>query len=202
MAYKGRFFIISVTDKVYKMDNSLIFSALDAFTFLLSKKPTPKRGIGGGNLEEYDIDANTVATLKSLVVLYADVGDGVGGLLYEPKGGSKSAKQGTYYWLSQDLSDLLLLENSDGSCKNYTEAMIWLFADQLFSNSEYFYHALHNAGEDTHILLVDHSIPNNLTLDLTFPSGRPLTNGNFTYEEALDWLGFQFDLYIAWDKFE
>ena len=25
------------------MDNSLIFSALDAFTFLLSKKPTPKR---------------------------------------------------------------------------------------------------------------------------------------------------------------
>ena len=42
ISYKGRFFIISVTDKVYKMDNSLIFSALDAFTFLLSKKPTPK----------------------------------------------------------------------------------------------------------------------------------------------------------------
>ena len=46
--YKGRFFIISVTDKVYKMDNSLIFSALDAFTFLLSKKPTPKRGCARG----------------------------------------------------------------------------------------------------------------------------------------------------------
>ncbi len=157
-----------------------------------------------GNLKEYEynLDANTIAFFKSSVVLYTDVGDGIGGLLYQPKGTSECGKQGAYYWLFQGTLDELLLKNSDGSCKNYTEAMIWLLANRLFSDSEYFYHAFHNAGEDTHILLVDHSTPNTLTLDLTYPSLRSLPNDNLTYEEALDWLGFQFNLYIAWDKFE
>ncbi len=154
-----------------------------------------------GDLEGCNIDANTIAFFKSSVVLYTDVGDGVGGLLYQ-LGTSECGKQGAYYWLYQGQYDPILLKNSDGSCKNYTEAMIWLLANQLFSDSEYFYHAFHNAGENTHVLLVDHSTPSTLILDLTFPSLRPLPNDNFTHEEALDWLGFQFDLEIAWDKFE
>ncbi len=148
-------------------------------------------------LEEFPV--NLITFLKSSVILYTEVGDGLGAIIYLPE----CNNQGVYCWFHQD-GDIHLIKNPDGSYKNYTEVMIWCLANNYFYSQKFFYHAFHYAGEDTHVLLIDSSALRALTLDLTFPSNRPLPNGHWgNYdEEAHDWLGFQFDLYIAWEKFE
>ncbi len=157
--------------------------------------------LGWGTSEETleEFPADLITFLKSSVILYTEVGDGLGAVIYHPAHND----QGAYYWFHQD-GDMYLFKNRDGSCKNYTEMMIYLFANHYFSHNDFFYHGFHRAGDNTNIVLVDRSTPKALTLNLNFPSERPLPNGNWSNydEEAHDWLGFQFDLYIAWDKFE
>ena len=135
------------------------------------------------------LPSNVVTLLKSSVVLYTEVGDGLGFLLYQPKGTADCNNKEAYYWIHEDeIASPLLLKNSDGSCKTYNEAMIWLFAQQFFApNSDYFYYAFHT-DENTNVVLVDSSAPSGSKLRLWFPP----------YREAK----FKFALPFVWEEFE
>ncbi len=134
--------------------------------------------------------SDVIAWLKSSVILYTEVSDGLAGLLYQPKGPANCNSKEAYYWIhDDDMVNPLLLKNRDGSCKNYTDAMIWLLAQQFFaSNYEYFYYAYYTDGSPNHVVLVDSSAPNSLRLSLVPPRCE---------EDA-----FQFGLYLDWEEFE
>lgn len=74
--------------------------------------------------------------LKESVLLYTEVGDGLGGFFYRPSG-STTCKGSAYYFMHQDdLSDPGLLKKLDGTCRNYSEAFLWLLATQAVQRFE------------------------------------------------------------------
>ena len=131
------------------------------------------------------LPSNVITLLKSSVILYIEVGDGLGFLLYQLKGPADCNSKEAYYWIHDHyMVDPLLLKNRDGSCKTYTEAMIWLLAQQfLYINYENYY-----SYPDTSIVLVDSSAPRGSKLRLWFP----------WYKEAK----FMFNLPFVWEEFE
>ena len=135
-----------------------------------------------------ELPSDVVTVLESSAILYTEIGDGLSGLFYQPEGPPSCNKKEVYYWIhDHDLVSPLLLKNRDGSCKTYTEAIIWLLAQQfLYINAEengYLYY-----DEDTNIVLVDSSSPSGSKLRLWFP----------WYKEAK----FKFNLPFVWEEFE
>ena len=75
--------------------------------------------------------------LRASTLLFTEVGDGLGGLLYRPPPTKACGERGIYYWTSQESSDHNLSAN--GACPDFTGAFRWLlegfviadFADAL-----------------------------------------------------------------------
>lgn len=122
------------------------------------------------------LSAATRSILRDSVILYTQVGDGYAGLLYRP---SRGATPEAWYWLSQDgLDSPKLLKNSDGSVRNYSQVLLWLFSQEAFVGYE---------STGAQVLFVDRSAPGPLTYKM-FP--------NFSPQE------FGFEIRLQWDRFE
>lgn len=73
-----------------------------------------------------EVEPDVAALLRRTTVLFTEVGDGVGGVLYgstdEGCGGRPA-----YWWThTDDINDLRLLRNVRGECSTFAEAMHWL----------------------------------------------------------------------------
>lgn len=86
---------------------------------------------------------------RSSTILYTEVGDGLGALLYQPPVEGQCAGEPAYWWWSQEGGDPELLRNGDGRCKGYVEAMVWLVANQ----------SLQRYDDDPTQVIVDTSAP-------------------------------------------
>ncbi len=65
--------------------------------------------------------------LKTSTVLFEEAGDGLSGLLFQPAREAGYGGQDAYFWVSQGSpDDPARLQKSDGSCRGYTEVLIWL----------------------------------------------------------------------------
>jgi hypothetical protein len=78
--------------------------------------------------EEYD--AKFIEELRHGVLLYTEVGDGYGGLLYRPGPTRACGAAGVYYWTSQEGGTRRLL-NPDGSCMDFRAAWRWVLEHAL-----------------------------------------------------------------------
>lgn len=77
-----------------------------------------------------EISAATRALLESTALLYTQVGDGLGALLYRPSGESACGSGPAYYRIHQDeIDEPVLLQRSDGACVDYAGALIATIAE-------------------------------------------------------------------------
>ncbi len=113
-------------------------------------------GTAKEDLDE-ELSAKTKKVFEESVLLYTEVGDGYGGLLYRPSGSTHCQGPAYYFVHQDDLNDFLLLKNHDGRCRNYTESMIFLLATQALQRYEEY--------RGTHAFL-DTSAPGVLQLEL------------------------------------
>lgn len=132
-----------------------------------------------------ELSSEMMTVLRASTMLYTEVGDGLGALLYEPALPSRPSgcgRQPAYYWIHQEgtgPSPERLMRADGKTCASYTEAVIWLLAQQVF--------ALWEDEEDPHLVLVDRSAPTALRFLLSH-----------RYERNI----FSFDLDPRWDAYE
>lgn len=101
---------------------------------------------------EKHLPPQTAWLLKTSTILFEEAGDGLSGLLYQPAREAGQGGQDAYFWISQGSpDDPTLLQKGDGSCRSYTEAMIWLtLRESLMYEGD---------RSDLEIALVDRSSP-------------------------------------------
>jgi hypothetical protein len=123
------------------------------------------------------LDPSTLALLKASTILYTEVGDGYGALLYEPAvPGRPSAcgQQPAFHWLHQDdINEPKVLRRAAGkTCRAYEDTMLWLFMTQALSRLE---------DEDQSLALIDRSTPSTLRLQLFFRPDPTEEDGQFPF---------------------
>jgi len=75
--------------------------------------------------------------LRSSVILFTIVGDGYGGIVYRPAEAGKTDSVPEYYEIQQDsITKPRLLKNHDGTRKSYSQAMLWLLAQEVLVRVE------------------------------------------------------------------
>lgn len=98
----------------------------NAYDAMIQDWETPRESM------QEDLSPKTAELFKNSALLFTEVGDGLGALLYRPAKDPKAGPcngQPAYYWVHQDsIDEPSLLKNRDGKCKTYSEAMIWVLA--------------------------------------------------------------------------
>ncbi len=125
------------------------------------------------------LPASSQKFYRSSVLLFTEVGDGLGGLAYRPGTTEFCEGQPTFHWTHQDsIDEPRLLKNHDGKCKNYSDAMIWLLAQQALQRLE-------SAG-----------------LDVIFIDSSSKTRLPYVLESRMNPRMFSFELRLDWERFE
>jgi SMI1 / KNR4 family (SUKH-1) len=120
---------------------------------------------------------STRALLEGTTLLYTEVGDGYGGLLYRPAGEPKCADGPAYYWIHQDeINEPELLQRAGGGCVDYTSAMIYTIAQDGLVEYD---------SSEPNVVVVDRSAPEAQRLELAY-EGR-----GFAFRLRQDWSLFQ-----------
>lgn len=102
---------------------------------------------------------------RSGTILFTEVGDGYGGLLYRPAPGPGCGGKAELSWFHQDdLHTLQVLRRADGSCMDFPAAVLRVLAIQLFTQYD------DTADEG---IVVDRSSPVPFRLKLFHDGGRP-----------------------------
>lgn len=102
--------------------------------------------------------------LRSSVILFTEVGDGYGAMLYRPVSADCNGGPG-YYFTHQDemAQPPALIRNADGKCADYTDAIVWLFSRFIVEPYE---------GGNGEIVVIDSGRPR-LTTDLNLYPTQP-----------------------------
>ncbi|MGN6521244.1 MAG: hypothetical protein ACTHK2_17685 [Dokdonella sp.] len=90
----------------------------DAYSAILKDWGTPAEAM------QEDYSPKMQELLKSSTLLFTEVGDGLGGLLYRPPPTKACGAGGIYYWTSQEGGDENLSAN--GACPDFAGAFRWL----------------------------------------------------------------------------
>ena len=123
-----------------------------------------------------DLSKATRALLEASALLFTQVGDGYGGLLYRPSGEAACGGGPAYYWIHQDgIDEARLLTRHDGTCADYADALMRPLAEDGLQRYE---------DTEPGVVVVDRSAPGPMRLQLT-------DDGN----------GFVFRLRPDWDLF-
>lgn len=134
------------------------------------------RSIWGSPASEFNsLSAKNKELYRTSVMLYVEVGDGYGALLFHP-----TTSGGDYYWIHQDdLDRPEKLLDSQGKPRDYSSTMRWLMANQILFNYE---DAL------PELIFMDRSTPTPLPyqLQIDFP-----TPGQLTARLDVDWKLFE-----------
>jgi hypothetical protein len=91
----------------------------DAYTQMRQVWGTPEEAMQSDYSEKFR------TMLKQSTLLFTEVGDGYGGLLYRPGKTQACGEAGIYYWTSQE-GGTDVLKNADGSCMDFSAAMRWI----------------------------------------------------------------------------
>lgn len=91
----------------------------DAYTQMRQTWGTPEEAMQ----EDYS-DAFR-AVLKQSTLLFTEVGDGYGGLLYRPGATKACGEKGAYYWTAQE-GGTQVLKQDDGQCMDFATSMRWI----------------------------------------------------------------------------
>jgi len=117
----------------------------EAYTQMVKLWGTPEDAMQSEYSEKFR------AVLKISVLLFTEVGDGYGGLLYRPGKTQACGDQGTYYWTSQE-GGTSVLKQADGRCMSFEAAMRWVLNGFLLDEfAEYV------SEEMEHAVLIDTS---------------------------------------------
>jgi hypothetical protein len=100
--------------------------------------------------------------LKGSVMLFTEVGDGYGALLFQPADPACEGR-GAYYWIHQDEMSPERVKERDGSCGDYTHAVSQLL-------SRFVLEGFDDHGSD--VLLFDSSAPGGFTTQMALESGE------------------------------
>jgi hypothetical protein len=86
---------------------------------------------------ERETSPATRALFRASALLFTEVGDGLGGLLFHPAAAACGGRPG-FYFVRQELGidDPQLLKHEDGTCHDYAAAMGWLFLSQSLQRYE------------------------------------------------------------------
>jgi hypothetical protein len=101
----------------------------------------------------------TRALFKTTSLLFTEVGDGLGGLLFMPANQTVCGGRAAYYYVHQDdINDVVLLRDN-GACMDYTDAMLWVIQTQALTEYD---------DDAADVVLVDRSasVPLRLRLDI------------------------------------
>jgi hypothetical protein len=117
----------------------------DAYAQMLHVWGTPEEAMQSDYSEKFrDV-------LKHSTLLFTEVGDGYGGLLYRPGKTQACGEAGTYYWTSQE-GGTEVLKNPDGSCMDFNAAMRWILDGFVIDE------LAESVGEElAHTVLIDSS---------------------------------------------
>jgi len=117
--------------------------------------------------------------LRSCVIVFTMSGDGYGALAYRPTLKGNADSDGEFYALHQDsINKPQLLKNHDGSNKTYSQAMLWLFAQEVLIRVD---------SLGLNVCFVDHGATDPLIYRLTHETeGR-----SQVVRLALQWESFQ-----------
>ena len=130
----------------------------DAYTQMVKVWGTPEDAMQKEYSEKFR------AALKASTLLFTEVGDGYGGLLYRPGKTQACGDQGTYYWTSQE-GGTSVLKQADGRCMDFAAAMRWVLNGFLVEDfAEYV------SEEMDHAVLIDTSAGVQ-AVQLTVPAG-------------------------------
>lgn len=92
----------------------------DAYTQMVHVWGTPEDAMQS----EYSKPFQTM--LRNSTLLFTEVGDGYGGLLYHPGKTKSCGDAGAYYWTSQE-GGTSVAKHEDGRCMDFAAAMRWVF---------------------------------------------------------------------------
>lgn len=128
-----------------------------AFEQMVTRWGTPRSQLEKG------LSAKTKALYRSGTLLYTEVGDGLGGLLYRPAGVPECGGKAGFWGVHQDdLDSPELLRAGDGSCRSFLQSVLWILSEQLFQG----YDDTGDAG-----VVVDRSAPAPFRLTLYHEGG-------------------------------
>lgn len=134
-------------------------SLLNAYEQMIKDWGTPEA-------EMLKLSAKLKYFLKSHVILFTEVGDGLGGLLYGEDG---------YYWIHQDTMQPDHLSKRKSGF-DFSDAFLWLFVSQGFQ--------YYDTGSE--VALTDSSSPAAVSYNLV-PEGD---NKSFAFRLEIDWSAF------------
>ncbi len=99
----------------------------NAFDQMVTQWETPRARL------EKALSERTKNLYRSGTLLFTEVGDGLGGLLYRPAPVAECAGKAGFYGMHQDdIDSPEILRSRDGSCRTFLQAMLWIFGEQLF----------------------------------------------------------------------
>lgn len=102
---------------------------VNAFEQMVTQWETPRAHLEKG------LSAKSKSLYRSGTLLFTEVGDGLGGLLYRPAPVSECVGKAGFYGVHQDgIDSPELLRAADGSCRTFLQAMLWVLAEQLFQS--------------------------------------------------------------------
>lgn len=131
----------------------------DAFEQMVTGWGTPRAVL------EKELSPAAKALYRSGTILFTEVGDGYGGLLYRPASAGECSGKAELSWFHQDdLHRAAVLRRSDGSCMDFPAAVLRVLAGQLFSQYD-------DTGDEG--IVIDRSSPAPFRLKLVHDGGRP-----------------------------
>jgi hypothetical protein len=131
----------------------------DAFEQMVTGWGTPKAAL------EKRLRPAAKALYRSGTILFTEVGDGYGGLLYRPAPVPECGGKAGLSWFHQDdLHTVQVLRRADGSCMDFPAAVLRVLADQLFTQYD-------DTGDEG--IVIDRSSPVPFRLKLVHDGNRP-----------------------------
>ena len=159
----------------WQADDSFVVAPHDlgsAYNQMIDLWETPKKAME-------QLPATVVELLRASVILYTEVGDGYSALVYKPQRSTGASDGPAFYWISQDeISRPNKLTNRNGSTKDYSQAMLWLIANQVLSRY---------ATSSVESVFVDH---------------HPQAKLAYRLRPELESQGMEFELELEWESFE
>jgi hypothetical protein len=131
----------------------------DAFEQMVKGWGTPRAVL------EKKLRPEAKSLYRSGTILFTEVGDGYGGLLYRPAPVPECGGKAELSWFHQDdIHRAAILRRSDGSCMDFPAAVLRVLADQLFIQYD-------DTGDEG--IVIDRSSPVPFRLKLVHDGGRP-----------------------------
>ena len=114
---------------------------------------------------EKELSAAAKALYRSGTILFTEVGDGYGGLLYQPAPVAECGGTAAFSWFHQDdIHRAAIFRRADGSCMDFPAAVLRVVADQLFTQYD-------DTGDEG--VVVDRSSAAPFRLELVHDGNRP-----------------------------